>query len=224
MANALAKILVVVVLLSLCGCSEADDYVRDFKNLASPKAEEQPVKAMSSEINPVTALEWYYLASKIASKWDSDPVFVGAVGDSVSKSGKLLPVNGTAEQWSYQFVSIAKEKKLRVFIADGQMLSKDEEDLGEEQGIKLDDFQGLIEDDQWKVDSDAAVKQTAAQFKELFPGKAPNSASYILFNLKKQDLAKNTSTPMMVWTISYEDVNAKAKVRVNAVSGEIVPD
>jgi hypothetical protein len=121
-------------------------------------------------------------------------------------------------------VSIEKKKRLRIFIADGKMLSKDVEDLGEDQGLELDDYKGLLDKGQWKIDSDAAVTRASKQFKEIFPGKEPNSASYILFNLKKQNLTEEDSTPMMVWTVSYEDANAKAKVQINAVSGDIVPE
>lgn len=220
---------VIMILSSFCvpGCNEMTDYVKDLDKATKVEEDKDLVNKQvveDEEPEPVSAKEWYHVAKEDADKWAQDTIFVGAVGDSKAKDGTALVVDGRTDQWSYQFVSGQKQKKLRVFVAKGVVVSQTEEDIGAEQGVKIEDFQGLIADDKWQVDSNDATDESNAVFTERNPGQEIGRASYILLNYKKQNVKNDTLTPMLSWTISYDAKATVTKVSVNAVSGEIIPD
>lgn len=215
-------IIAAVALLS--GCAEVDDYVRDFKQTTTI-TEKKTSKSIKRSANTklVSSRSWYDLAKAEAVQWSADALLAGAVGDSESKDGTSLTIDGLTDQWSYQFISLQNKKKLRLFVINGRISSKTIDDLALDTDADMTDYKGLLSDDQWKIDSDKAAEIAGQEYAKRFPEREPTSASYVMFNLKKHTIADDSYLPMMVWTLSYE-TDDPVKISVNAVTGEVIAD
>lgn len=147
-----------------------------------------------------------------------------AIGGNIARDGSTLPCDGKAQQWDYEFFSLAAKKMYQVFVVDGAVTLK------KEYGIKSSDpnwvpdqetlelYTGLYPVSDWKIDSTAAAEKANAIFKDKY-GIEPRHISYVLFNGKNIFTKKKQE---MEWSIAYDPEHYPCKVTIDARTGEVL--